>query len=57
VHAIRDSTVLLAPIERATKTSLGAVLCAECASHPNLPVDKIVTACVHAVRERFGVPL
>ena len=57
VHAIKDANVPLAPIERATKTSLGVVLCVECASHPDLPVDKIVTACAHAVAERFGVAL
>lgn len=57
VHALKDPDVALAPIERATRESLGVVLCVECAAHPDLPVDKIVTACAHAVQERFGVPL
>lgn len=57
VHALNDPNVKLAPIERATKTQLGVVVCANCAAQEDLPLEKITTACAHSVKERFGVPL
>jgi hypothetical protein len=57
VHAVNDPSVKLAPIERATAKRLGVVVCVDCAAHEDVPVDKLTTACAHAVQERFGVPL
>ena len=56
VHAQRN-TSLPVTVERATRESIGTVLCAECAAHSDLPVESLVTACAHFVAENFGVPL
>jgi len=57
VHAIANPKIDLGPIEHSTKESVGVVLCTACAAHPDLPVEKIKTACAHFVNETFGVPL
>lgn len=57
-HAIADPTVQLGPIERASATDVGVVVCSLCAlDMKNIPVDRLVTACAHFVNETFGVPL
>lgn len=56
VHAVRSNKVELAPIVRATATSLGVIACKRCA-RAGLTGDNATTCCAHAAHERFGVPL
>ena len=52
-----EQTRVVGFVERATPSNMGAVLCTECAAHPDLPVGHIVTACAHFVADNFGVEL
>lgn len=56
VHAIQD-TKLTVTVERATRQTLGTILCDECADHPDLPVERLQTTCAHFVADNFGVEL
>lgn len=56
LHAARNAKVDLAPIVRATTTSLGVIACKRCA-RAGLTGKNATTCCAHAAQERFGIPL
>ena len=56
VHAARGDKARLAPIVRATSTSLGVIACRRCA-RAGLTAENATTCCAHAAHERFGVEL
>ena len=57
VHVIANPKVALGPIKHSSATSLGVVVCADCATFSDVPVEKLTIACAHYVHETFGVPL